>query len=296
MKNARGKKSITTGYFQMLPAILAAVITLVLGFAAPKIWAGDYHHHRKPGLENFEETHIFFELNNTDGDLGIHGKVDGGPWKKIWLQDSTGRKLMKVTARGRLRRQGVTELFFESAEPTFDDLPPADFFDRFPEGIYKAFGISEDGNLLVGRSRVTHVMPAPPEPTVNDKPMADQCDDEEPGYDATEVTTPVTIAWSPVTMSHPAADGGGAGVQPPVPVEIVNYEVVVEVETEDGFEAVFSIILPPDVTEITIPEELTDLGDTFKYEILAREESFNQTATESCFLLEAEDGDDDDDE
>ena len=38
-------------------------------------------------------------------------------------------------------------------------------------------------------------------------------------------------------------------------------------------------------TAVTIPEEFTDLGDIFKYEVLAREESFNQTAVESCFVL-----------
>jgi hypothetical protein len=38
-------------------------------------------------------------------------------------------------------------------------------------------------------------------------------------------------------------------------------------------------------TSVTIPEEFTDSGDTLKYEVLAREESFNQTAVESCFVL-----------
>ena len=59
-----------------------------------------------------------------------------------------------------------------------------------------------------------------------------QCDDEEPDYDATEVSAPVTIAWPEVTLSHPDRDGGGAGVQPPVRVTITNYEVVVEVDVE----------------------------------------------------------------
>ena len=26
----------------------------------------------------FDEAELFFELNDTDGDLGIHGKIDGG--------------------------------------------------------------------------------------------------------------------------------------------------------------------------------------------------------------------------
>ena len=46
--------------------------------------------------------------------------------------------------------------------------------------------------------------------------------------------------------------------------------------------------LPPDVTEMTIPEEFMDQADEFKYEVLAREESWNQTAIESCFVTEEE--------
>ena len=80
-------------------------------------------------------------------------------------------------------------------------------------------------------------------------------------------------------------------MQPPIPVTIENYQVVVEVEAEnpdpagEPFEAIFSIELPPWETSATIPEEFIDLGDEFKYEVLAREESFNQTAVESCFVL-----------
>ena len=120
-------------------------------------------------------------------------------------------------------------------------------------------------------------------------PEAMQCDDEEPGYDAPTVSGPVTIAWAPVTMSHPDADGAGAGVQPPVPVTIVNYELVVEAELEiDGeeFASTINVILPPDVNSLDIPAGFIAQSDTFKYEVLAREESYNQTAIESCFLVE----------
>ena len=66
-------------------------------------------------------------------------------------------------------------------------------------------------------------------------------------------------------------------------------ELVVETEIELGggeeFETVFSVVLPPDVTSMTVPAEFIAQSDEFKYEILAREESFNQTAIESCFIL-----------
>jgi hypothetical protein len=131
-------------------------------------------------------------------------------------------------------------------------------------------------------------MPAPAVVYVNGIPMAVQCDPEEPGYDAPEVGPQVTLSWLPVVMSHPDAAGGGAGVQPPVPVTIRNYEVVVEAEIEvagESFTTTFNSVLPPGQTSMTVPAEFLGLSDTFKYEVLAREESYNQTAVESCFLL-----------
>jgi hypothetical protein len=46
---------------------------------------------------------------------------------------------------------------------------------------------------------------------------------------------------------------------------------------------VYSVDLPPSVTEIEVPPGFLALGDAFKFEILVREASSNQTAIESCF-------------
>lgn len=245
--------------------------------------AGLAEEHEEDELE-FEEAHVFFELNNTDGDLGIHALIDGDPWKKLQIMDQYEKKLLSVNVRSRLRRQGLTEFFFESAEPTFDELTPAAFFARFPAGTYAIEGVTLEGDEIVSETEITHRMPAPPVPTVNGFAAAVQCDDEEPGYDATEVSDEdgIVIAWPDVTTTHP--DLGEPG-----DITIYNYEVVVETEFEIGdeeFASVFSVILPPGVTSMTIPEEFLEQGDEFKYEVLAREESFNQTATESCFVLE----------
>ena len=85
----------------------------------------------------FEEAFIFFELNNTDGDLGIHAKIDGDPWKRLKIECKTGhkKKLLEIKAKGGLRKQGLTEVFFESAEPTFDELTAEEFFERFLRAI-----------------------------------------------------------------------------------------------------------------------------------------------------------------
>jgi hypothetical protein len=210
----------------------------------------------------FDEAEVFFELNNTDGDLGIHALIDGDDWEQLEIRSPAPDNdlLLQVEVEGVLGDQGVTEFTFESAEPTFDEFPPEEFFDRFPEGMYTISAEALDGPKLKSKTRVTHTMPAPPGGiTVHDTPVdpaSVDCDSEE----LPEVEAPVTIAWAEVTMSHPDPEGGGAGVQPPIAVTINNYEVVLEAE-------------------------FLALGDEFKFEILAREESFNQTAVESCFVL-----------
>jgi hypothetical protein len=237
----------------------------------------------------FEEAHVFFELNHTDGDLGIHALVDGEAWKRLSIEDQQEQTILNVFVRGRLQQQGLTEIFFESSEPPFDELPPPQFFRRFPAGIYEIEGKTLEGDELESEVRLTHRMPAPAEPTVNGMPMAQQCDDEEPGYDATVVGPPgmpVTIAWPEVVSTHP--DLGSPRGSPRITIH--NYEVVVEAELEgeggEEFTAVFSALVPPEILSMTIPAEFLAQTDTFKYEVLARAKSFNQTAVESCFVFE----------
>ena len=288
MKNSTSNRNKMIMSMWKLALLLPFVATFIFGVTVLEI--------RASGDEDelpFAEAHLFFELNNTDGDLGIHALIDGEAWKRLIIEDTRERKMLDVKVKSRLRRQGLTEIFFESAEPTFDELAPQEFFNRFPPGIYEIEGMTLEGDELESETELTHVMPAPPQATVNGVPMALQCDDEEPGYDATKVNgdDPVIIAWPAVTMSHPDPDGGGAAVQPPVPVTIHNYEIVVEVELDvngEEFSSVFSAVLPPDATSFTVPAEIIALGNTFKYEVLAREESYNQTAVESCFVLEEE--------
>ncbi len=224
----------------------------------------------------FDEAQIFFELNNTDGDLGIHALIDGEAWKRLEIEDPRERRMLAVIVRGRLRRQGLTEIFFESAEPTFDELLPEEFFARFPEGTYEVEGLTLEGEELESETEVTHLMPAPPVIRVNGVPAAEDCD-EGPIPTA---GAPVTISWDDVTLSHP--DLGRRNE----PVTVVNYEVVVEID-DTPFKS--NAILPPGQTSLTVPPEfiaLIESGEDVKYEVLVGEESFNQTAFESCSELE----------
>lgn len=210
----------------------------------------------------------------------IHALIDGDAWKKLQIEDPRERELLDITVKGRLRKQDLTEIFFESAEPPFESddpdevtLTPVEFFDRFPEGEYEIEGEMLEGEELESTVEVTHVMPAPPDNVhVSGIPAAEGCDAELP-----VVSDPVTISWERVTESHP--DLGRSGV----PIEVVNYQVVVEQE-ELGVD--MSVHLPPSETELEIPSGFIALGEEFKFEILVREESGNQTAVESCFVVE----------
>lgn len=254
---------------RMWSALPMAMAALMLGFGAPMAWADD-NEDEKP----FAEARLFFELNNTDGDLGIHALIDGDPWKRLKIEDPRERTLLDVSVLGRLRRQGLTELFFESAEPSFDELSPEEFFDRFPEGEYEIEGKTLEGEELESTVELSHVMPGPPSNVmVSGEEAAPSCDDELP-----VVGEPVMIDWDEVEESHPGI--GTPGVQ----VEIELYQLVIE--REDPL-LVFSVDLPSDVTEFEIPAALTESGQEIKFEIIARAEgSGNQTAVESCFVVE----------
>ncbi len=221
----------------------------------------------------FSKANIYFELNNTDGDLGIHSLIDGNAWKKLQIEDSNESNLLSIKLKGKLKEQGLTELFFESAEPTFDELSPETFFNRFPEGEYGIEGISTQGQEMESMVIVTHVIPAPPVVYVSGMPVSENCD-VDPGP---EVDVSFTVSWDPVTESH--SEIGRTGEL----IDVVKYELVLE--REEPAPMKLSIDLPPDVTSVALPSGLASPGDSFKVEVLARETSGNQTATESCFLI-----------
>ena len=229
--------------------------------------------------EEYDEAEIFFELNNTDGDLGIHALIDGEDWRSLSIRDKKKKKLLDILVAGSLRRQGLTEIFFESAEPNFDDLDPEEFFDRFPPGTYRISGKTTEGGKLKSETEITHVIPAGPVFTINGipaRPLDDSdCDEENP----TEISNPIVIRWNAVTESHPDLGEEDADI------EIIKYEAVAEWEDEEEQVFTSNVLIQPDGSasyEVTVSPEFFVDGTEVKFEVLAREESFNQTATESC--------------
>jgi len=272
--------------YRILSTLLGGLAAVTLAIASPSAWADDDDDSDEE--IPFDEHEIFFELNYTDEDLGIHALIDGEAWKRLIIErDDNDRKLLDVRVKSYLRKQGLTEFFFESAEPEFDELSPEDFFDRFPEGEYDIEGRTLDGDELESETEITHLLPAPAEPKVNGVDAAEDCDTPLEG-----VTAPVTITWDEVDKSIDAED---EGFPPAEDIEVVNYQVVVEID-ETPFNV--SAILSADARSFVVPMEILDLAaaladedpDEFegevKFEVLVREESFNQTGVESCFVLD----------
>jgi hypothetical protein len=222
----------------------------------------------KERSEPFAEAEIFVELNDTDGDLGLHASIDGEPWTTLEVEGPRERELLEISTAGRLRRQGLTQLFFESAEPSFDELTPEQFFRRFPEGWYEIEARRTEGGTLESRASLSHVLAAPPgNITVNAVAAAESCD----AVPLPKVHAPVVVDWDPVTESHPTIGRRGA-------VEIALYQFFVE---REGVK--LAVDLPPGVTRFEVPAGVTDLGTSFKFEIIARTSTGNNTAVESCF-------------
>jgi len=246
-------------------AVLSAAI--VTGAALPAASAD---------APEISDAHVFFELNDTDRDLGIHAKVEADPWVNMQLYNHRRSRLLDIKVEGVLAWEGLNEFAFESSEPNFRHLPPEEFFRRYPEGQYLLVARGLYGARMDRLTQVSHLLPSPPVVAVNGIPAATDCDSEDiPEFTGDDIE----IEWEEVTHSH--ATLGRVNE----PVTIVNYEVIIEVP-EANWKA--STILPPDAFSFEVPEEILELAEEgiVKYEVLAREASDNQTAIESCFLID----------
>lgn len=247
------------------PALLFLTVLLLGGAVAFTLAV------RAEGRQRFSEAELFLELNDTDGDLGIHASIDGEPWTDLAIEGPGDRQLLNIFSRGGLRTQGLTQLFLESAEPSFDELAPAAFLRRFPEGRYEIEARAQGGGTIESTAVLSHVLAAPPgNILISGVPAAESCDADP----LPTVSSPVMIQWDPVTRSHPEIGRRGR-------IEVSRYQLFVEGEGVN-----LSLDLPPAVTQFEVPMAVTNLGKEFKFEIIVRTTTGNNTAVESCFQVQ----------
>lgn len=231
----------------------------------------------------YDDAEFFIEINATDGDAGVQLMLDGEGWNEMEMTDPFDNLVLEILApdgaHGSVGVQGLTEFFFESAEPSFDVQTLQELLDLFPEGEYAFRGLTTDGETICAEAEFTHDIPAIPEPEVCVE------DGDEP-----------TICWEEV--EDPFDDPNGAEVGDEF--EIDAYRLIVEAfdEEGEGLETL-DVELPSDALCMSLPEEFVALSPVgvFKYEVIATEESGNQTIFEGTFELgDADDCEDEDDE
>lgn len=241
------KKSIGMAiHMHMLSVFLVVVVTLLV--TAAKLWAIP-----------FSETKIIIETNATDGDAGIQILLDAVGWTRLKVFDPDGQQIFDVSGFGSVGMTGVTELFFESAEPSFEDLPLDQLLARFPAGTYTFEGTTVEGKTLTGKATLTHTIPDGP---VIVSPLEGEVVD----------SNATVIIWNSVTVPFPGTDS---------PVNIVGYQVIVE--RVKPTLRVFSVDLPATATEVTVPSAFMEPKTLYKFEVLAIEAGGNQTISEVEF-------------
>ena len=220
-----------------LPILVVAAVALVTGVYA--------------SAAELAESRIFIEYNQSGNDLGFHVSLDGEDWTRLRIVNPNGRRIFEVEGRRAYRQLGMTELFFEGAEPNLDEFPLEDLLALFPEGEYRFRGRTVDGEAIEGTGTLSHAVP------------------NGPGNVTVALSgDSLVISWDAVST---VPDGF-----PDRPISIVSYQVIV-----DSFE----VTVPASVTSVTVsPEFVASLpsGEVL-FEVLAIDVSGNQTITEGSF-------------
>jgi len=232
-----------------VPGYLAALVALIMGSSAAgsaRQAVADWAPRR------LEFAKIYFEFNSSANDLGVHVFLDGEDWTTLTIVNPEGETIFEVGGQGPYATLGLTELFFEGAEPSLDEFPVNELLALFPEGRYSFSGKTVGGGNVRGTATLTHAIPAGPEVSAGVGP-----------------NDHLIIRWE-------AASGAPDGF-PDEASHVVAYQVIVET---------FQVTLPATTFALTLPPEfVASLGSgEHPFEVLAIEAGGNQTITEGPFV------------
>jgi len=245
-----------------ISAVLGCVVLLSFGGRidlAEGTWVG-----RRETIP-LKEAKLNIEHNATDEDTGFQGAIDGEGWERLHVT-GPGGLVLTIEGRGTLRTLGLTELFFETVEPENAEVPIDELLATLPEGEYTIEGPTVDGMRTIGTALLTHDIPAGPVLLF-------------PAEGATVPSSNLVVRWSPVTQTITGED-----------VTVIRYQLIVEVDEAPHPHAIgkrgMSLYVPASVTRVTVPNEFLEPGTHYLWEVLAIEESGNQTLSSSEFTTE----------
>ncbi len=220
------------------------------------------------------EARLFIEYNATDGDLGVHGQFGTGGFTLLCVIAPNGTPLLAVAPHGQLQDLGLDTFFIESREPPLAEFGFPELQAAFPAGEYTVSGTLVDGRSVAGTATFTLAVPAPP--TILAPELAE---DEEGAREAVVSADDLVIEWADVTET---VDGGE--------VTITGYEVIVtKFEHDDPHglsRPVYDVHVPADRNALPVPAAFFEPDTVYEVEVLALEESGNQTITVGFFATE----------
>jgi hypothetical protein len=213
-----------------------------------------------------KEAKLNIEHNATDEDTGFQGAIDSEGWACLDVT-GPGGNVLTFRGQGALETLGLTELFFETVEPLNADVPIEDMLAMLPEGDYTIEGPAIEAGVAmgttVGTALLTHDIPAGPVLVA-------------PAEKAVVPVGELVAEWQPVTQTITGD-----------PVTIISYQLIIEIDEEPHPHMIgkrgLSMYLPPDTTSIAIGAGFLLPGTTYNWEVLAIEESGNQTLSSSSF-------------
>ena len=218
------------------------------------------------GEGKLKQAKVIIEHNATDNDTGFQAFVDADGWERLEI---IGPKGLVAVFQGRdaVGELGMTELFMESHEPENVKMPIAELLAKMPAGDYEFRGAASklggQSGVMTGKALLTHKIPAGVALI-------------EPAEDAIVPLADLKMRWQ---GNGKALDGSD--------IQLISYQLIVEKVEEPHPNMIgkrgLSMHLPASVTEMTVPAAVLEAGAEYKWEVLAIEESGNQTLTEGSF-------------
>ncbi len=193
---------------------------------------------------DFADLRLTLEFNSTDNDLGVQLNLDAVGWERVTAFDPGGNQFFQISGQGRLKQLGLTELFFETAEPS-----PAEVIALIPQGNYRFTGTTVDGEALAGTARLSHALPSAPtfiSPTNGQVVNRNN----------------LVIRWQPISG-------------------LARFQLIVE--NDETGETLIADLLPT-VTSLAIPAAFLVPNTTHKAEVLAIGKNGNKTLSEITFV------------
>jgi hypothetical protein len=250
-------------------SMILGAATCGLCVAAAAVLVGLAGAARSKGSVPLKEAKLNIEHNAIDHDTGFQGFIDSEGWDHIEVLGPNGA-VLRFEGRGALGALGLTELFFESVEPENADVPIDKLLKNLPAGKYTFKGREmingESSGETIGAAWLTHDIPAGPELLWPAKGRAVPVED-------------LVIRWGAVTQSLKGA-----------PMKIIAYQLIVEKDVAPHPHMIgkwgLSMYLPPTITSMAVPKGFLEPHTAYKWEVLAIEESGNQTLSSSEFKTE----------